>query len=62
MKVLTIFVSVFLAVAAGGLACAWLLVSSCENSAHRTFDGMTQALPFPTVSATPSHPISSDGN
>jgi len=53
MKVLTIFVSVFLAVVAGGLACAWLLVSSCENTAQQTFDGMTQGLPFPTPSPAP---------
>jgi hypothetical protein len=60
MRMLAIFGAVFLAVVAGGFTCVWLILSSCEDAAQRSFDGVTHTLRFPTASPTPSHPISND--
>ncbi len=58
MKTLTIFGAVFVALVAGGMTCLWLLAKGCEESAHKTFNSVTETLKFSTP--TPSHSISHD--
>ncbi len=58
MKTLTIFGALFVAVVAGGMTCLWLLAKGCEESAHKTFNSVTETLKFSTP--TPSNSISND--
>jgi hypothetical protein len=62
VKTLTIFGVVFLAVVAGGITCLWLLAKGCEESAHKTFNNVTETLKFstPTPVRTASNSISND--
>jgi uncharacterized protein YpmB len=60
MRTLTILGAVFLGVIGGGFVCVWLVLSSCENAAQRSFDRATQTFKFDTASPTPSHSISND--
>ena len=49
-------------VVAGGMTCLWLLAKGCEESAHKTFNSVTETLKFstPTPVPTASHSISHD--